>query len=107
MGPHTVSQVDSPGGHFVAAKLRIPDELRRFCAGQPSVEVEGDSVAAALQSLVTGFPEVGCRVLDESGELRPHLVVIRNGRVLERAGVLQASVAEGDELQLFAAASGG
>jgi hypothetical protein len=47
------------------------------------------------------------RVLDDRGRLRSHLVVIRNDRILDRAGLSRVLVSDQDDVRLFAAASGG
>ena len=71
------------------------------------VEVDGDSIGAILEDLAARFPEMGPRVLDDRGELRSHLVIIRNDRILDRAGLSRVRVSDEDDLRLFAAASGG
>lgn len=87
--------------------LHIPQELRAYCAGADSIELEGETVSALITGLAARFPELGPRVLDASGALAPHLLVIRNDAVLRSSEVAQARVSAGDELRLMSAVSGG
>ncbi len=88
-------------------RLRLPEHLHSYCEGRSSVCVEGDTVAAILQDLAAKFPDTAIRVLDEESRLQSHLVVIHNDRVLGQDDLPRTRVSEGDDLQLFTAASGG
>jgi len=87
--------------------LHIPQELRAYCAGADSIELEGETVSELLTGLAAQFPELRSRVLDASGALAPHLLVIQNDTVLRSSEVAQARVSAGDELRLMSAVSGG
>jgi molybdopterin converting factor small subunit len=87
--------------------LQIPRQLRAYCGGLDSVELEGERASELLAGLALRFPELGSRVLDATGALAPHMVLIQNDVVLRAADVAEARVSAGDELRLFTAASGG
>ena len=87
--------------------LQIPKQLRAYCGGADFIELEGEAVSELLAGLAVQFPELGSRVLDASGALAPHLVLIQNGVVLRARDVAEARVSVGDELRLFTAVSGG
>ena len=87
--------------------LHIPKQLRAYCGGQDSIELEGEFISELLAGLAAQFPELGSRVLDASGALAPHLVVIQNDVVLRTSEVAEARVSADDELRIFTAASGG
>ncbi len=87
--------------------LKIPKQLRAYCGGADFIELEGETVSELLAALVVRFPELGSRVLDASGALAPHLVLIQNDVVLRAADVAEARVSADDELRIFTAASGG
>ena len=87
--------------------LHIPEQLRAYCGGMDFIELEGEIVSELLAGLAVQFPELGARVLDASGALAPHLVLIQNDAVLRPGDVAEARVAAGDELRLFTAVSGG
>jgi len=87
--------------------LQIPRQLRAYCGGRAFIELEGELVSALLADLAVQFPELGSRVLDASGALAPHLVMIQNGVVLRASEIAGVRVSAGDELRIFTAASGG
>ena len=87
--------------------LHIPRQLRAYCGGTDFIELEGETAPELLADLAVQFPELGSRVLDASGALAPHLVLIQNDVVLRARDVAEARVSAGDDLRLFTAASGG
>lgn len=87
--------------------LHIPNEFRAYCGGADSVELEGETVAELIGRLAARFPELESRVLDASGSLAAHLLVIQNDTVLRPGEVAQARVSAGDEFRLMSAVSGG
>lgn len=87
--------------------LHIPRSLRAYCDGRDAIELEGEFISDLLARLAAQFPELGSRVLDASGVLAPHLVVIQNDVVLRTRDVAKARVSADDELRIFTAASGG
>ena len=79
-------------------------------AGERRVSVdlaEGATVGEALDSLVESHPGVRERVYDETGELRDHINVLRNGENVMVADGLETPVEPDDELALFPPVSGG
>ena len=103
----TRSKRDPGADGDVTLRLGIPEPLQRYCSGESEVEVEGATLGALLRDLGTRFPCLADRALDSKGGLQPHLVVIRNDRVVAREGLLETVVDDSDDLRLFAAASGG
>ena len=87
--------------------LHVPQELRAYCGGAESVELEGETISELINQLAARFPELGSRVLDASGALAPHILVIQNDAVLRSSEVAQARVSADDELRLMSAVSGG
>ena len=89
------------------AKLSIPRALRSYCGGVARLSLSGESVSDLLRSAAAQYPELGPRILDETGELRSHLVVLRGDSVLRGENLARARIEEGEELRLFTAVSGG
>jgi len=87
--------------------LQIPRQLRVYCGGRERIELAGERVPELLRDLAEKFPELAARVLDASGALAPHLVVIQNDVVLFARDIAAARVSADDDLRLFTAVSGG
>ena len=80
-------------------------------AGTKRVTVEagpGDTFGDAFEQLLAAHPELEPEVLDESGELREHIRVLRNETDPFRADEgFETTLEAGDELALFPPVSGG
>jgi molybdopterin converting factor small subunit len=50
--------------------IHIPTPLRKFTGGQAAVDVEGDTVGAALVHLTDQFPALRQHLYNEQGTLR-------------------------------------
>jgi sulfur-carrier protein len=50
--------------------VTIPTALRQYTRNHASVELEADTVGAALKSLTEAFPELGKHLYSEQGKLR-------------------------------------
>jgi len=87
--------------------FRIPEEFRQYCQGQAEVPHLGDTVQASLEQLAKEYPKLASRVVDDHGQLMPHLVVLHKGEVITRDRTADWSVAEADVLEIYTAASGG
>ncbi|MHC4816759.1 MAG: MoaD/ThiS family protein [Planctomycetota bacterium] len=85
--------------------LRIPRVLRRYSGGADDVVVHGATVADALEDLFRLWPDLRLRVLDGHGDVFPYLRLYRNDRELARD--LDTPLADGDVLEIVAAAAGG
>ncbi len=58
----------------------IPCSLREHTAGQSTVAVEADDLAAALKQLAELHPACAERLLDAGGNLREWVRVLQDGR---------------------------
>jgi molybdopterin synthase sulfur carrier subunit len=75
-------------------------------AGERTVTVDVDAGATvddALDALLTTKPALRDRALNEDGDLREHVNLLKNGESVDG----DASVEAGDELALFPPVSGG
>ncbi|WP_224448926.1 ubiquitin-like small modifier protein 1 [Haloprofundus salilacus] len=72
-----------------------------------SLDADCDTVGDALDELLSSYPALEARVLDDDGDLRDHINVLRNGENVFTGEGLATPVAEGDELALFPPVSGG
>lgn len=69
----------------------------------PSVETDGETVAAALDAIFADYPRLRSYVLDDQSRLRRHVVIYLNNEKAELRAVLK----DGDELYIMQALSGG
>ncbi|WP_336036311.1 ubiquitin-like small modifier protein 1 [Halobacterium yunchengense] len=78
--------------------------------GDRRVEVDvdpGETVGDALDALLDGRPALADRVLDDDGDVREHINVLRNGENVRRLDGMGTELDEGDELAIFPPVSGG
>jgi len=80
-------------------------------AGDDEVTVDvdpGETVGDALDALLSARPALEERVLDDDGDLRGHINVLRNGNnVRTQEEGLETTLEAGDELAIFPPVSGG
>jgi molybdopterin synthase sulfur carrier subunit len=69
---------------------------------------DGATVGDALTALLDGRDDLRERVLDETGDVRGDVNILRNGRnVVTQESGLETDVTETDELAVFPPVSGG
>ena len=88
------------------ATVRIPPPLRTETAGQPVVEASGGTVRAVLTDLVSRFPSLGSRVL-EDGNLARFVNVYVGGEDVRTLEGLDTRVSDGSTIILLPAVAGG
>jgi molybdopterin synthase sulfur carrier subunit len=89
--------------------FHIPGPLRAFTQGSSTVEVAArvGNVRDALEALCALYPGVRDRVLTEQGEVREHVNVFVGSEHIRYTGGLATAVADGTEISIVAAVSGG
>ena len=87
----------------------IPGPLRSMTGGRGQVEVEtaGGSLRDALEGLFAAHPGIRDRVLTERGEIRQHVNVFVGNTEARTMGGLATPVANGMEISITPAISGG
>jgi len=91
----------------VTVKVRVPSPLRQLTGGAPEVEVEGGTVADALQDLEKRYPGFRPRIFEPTGGLRHFVNVYRNDDDIRTSGGLETVLAAGDQLSIVPAVAGG
>jgi hypothetical protein len=87
-------------------KVQFTGHLQRFLS-VPSVEADGATVRAVLDSVFRDNPRLRGYVLDEQGALRKHVTIFVGGRALADRGGLTDSVGPAEEVYVLQALSGG
>lgn len=87
----------------------VPGPLRDFSGGQAQVEIGGSpaTLGDALAALGALYPGVTRRVLDEQGEVRPHINLFVGGDCVRFGDGLATQLPEGCEIAILPAVSGG
>ena len=85
-------------------KVHIPTPLRSYTGGDKEVDASGATLDELLVDLDRQYPGMRFRVVDEQGQLRPHMRIFVN-RTIERD--LALAIGDGDEVVLMQALSGG
>ena len=84
--------------------VHVPTPLRSYTFERARVEARGASLAEVLEDLDRRFPGIRFRVVDERDEVRRHIKLFVNE---DLAGDLAQPVAEGDDVHIICALSGG
>ncbi len=71
------------------------------------MQVEGDTVHAALHAYFAVHPSVRSYILDEQGAIRRHVAVFAGGTQIADPATLSDPVTDGTEIYVMQALSGG
>ena len=87
----------------------LPSYLQRFAGGRSELEINGapGTVGEALIALRGEYPGVYDRVITERGEVRQHVNVFVGEESIRDGGGQEYPVADGSELVILPAVSGG
>lgn len=87
--------------------VRFTRHLKRFFPNLTEVEVEGETVRQIIGAVDERFPGIDAYVLDEAGRLRKHVNIFVNGEMIADRQGLSDTVADGAEVFIMQALSGG
>lgn len=89
---------------MTTVQVTIPSMLATLVSGERRFDVEAADLEGVLEALFARHPELRVHVLDEQGALRRHVMLFHNDvAVRGRDG----AVAEGDQVTVLQAVSGG
>lgn len=89
-------------------EVRFYATLRPLVGGRSVVIDDAcDTVGAALDALVTRFPDLRERLLADDGAVRPFVAVMVNGRDIRHLQALDTPLPPGCELDIFPPVAGG
>jgi molybdopterin synthase sulfur carrier subunit len=92
----------------MAIAFLIPGYLRQYTDGAGRIETEAaPTVGEALARLWAAQPGVRDRVVDEQGQVRPHVNVFVGTESIRFTGGLSTPVKDGTEIWIVPAVSGG
>ena len=85
-------------------RVSIPSQLIAYTNGQTRVEAVGDTVCSVLDDLDRRYPGLKFRVIDEQDRIRRHMRIFVG---MDEVRSVAVPVADGGELLIFGALSGG
>ena len=85
-------------------RVLIPSQLTSYTDGATRIEAAGATVDAVLRDLDQRFPGLRFRVVDEQDRIRRHMRLFIG---LDETRSVAHALADGDELLIFGALSGG
>jgi molybdopterin synthase sulfur carrier subunit len=93
----------------MSVRFFVPGPLREFAGGRAEITIPANprTLKDALDALAREYPGVARRVLDERGEVRPHVNLFVGGECVRFAQGLETPLAEGCEVAILPAVSGG
>ena len=89
------------------SQVRIPPVLRSSAGGHKQVEVDGATVGAALEALVTQYPGLRAQLLTPEGELNRFVNVYLNDQDVRYLKERETPVDARDTLIILPAMAGG
>lgn len=87
--------------------LRIPSPLRAYTKGQAQIDVHGENVAQAMESLLEQHPDLRKHLFNGRGELRPFVNLYLNKEDIRHLQQLDTPVKSDDSLMIVPSIAGG
>jgi molybdopterin converting factor small subunit len=87
--------------------LRIPSPLRTYTNGQAQIDVQGENVAQAMESLLEQHPDLRQHLFNGSGELRPFVNLYLNKEDIRQLQQLDTPLKSEDSLMIVPSIAGG
>jgi sulfur-carrier protein len=89
------------------AKVRIPTPLRKLTNNEELIEVNANSVGAAITELQTRYPGIKERLVDETGAIRRFVNVYVNEEDIRFLQNQETPLKGTDEISIIPAIAGG
>lgn len=91
----------------MSVSVRIPTILRTYTKGDSEVSVDGETVAAVIDSLEASYPGIKARVVDETGAIRRFVNVYVGTEDVRFSEGLDTAVLAGQQVSIIPAVAGG
>ena len=91
----------------VAIQVSVPTILRDCTGGRHEVSIEAATLGEALRRLSETYPLLHIHLYDETGQLRPHVLIFYNGESTRWLESMDLPLQPGDRLEILQAVSGG
>ena len=88
-------------------KIKIPAPLRQYTAGNPEVEVGGQTAGQTLGNLTREYPNLKQHLYTGDGKLRSFVNVYKGDEDIRYLEGTDTEVSENDELSIIPSIAGG
>jgi adenylyltransferase/sulfurtransferase len=88
-------------------KIHIPTPLRQYAGKQPTVEVNGSTVAEALSGLVSQHPDLKRHLYTDDGKLRSFVNVYLNDEDVRYLQKEATVIKDSDTISIVPSIAGG
>ena len=88
-------------------KIHIPTPLRQYAGKQPTVEVNGSTVAEALSGLVSQHPDLKRHLYTDDGKLRSFVNVYLNDEDVRYLQKEATAIKDSDTISIVPSIAGG
>ena len=92
---------------MATVSVRITRLLADIGGTRRTNAVEATTAAEAVDALCAQVPALQVHVFDASGKVRPHVNIFVRGEIAKGPGSLDVAIADGDEVAVVPAVSGG
>lgn len=87
--------------------IRIPTPLRSYTDGLKEIEIQGDTVGTALESLTKLYPALKPHLFDEQGEFRSYVNLFVNDEDIRNLDGQKTPISPTDRLMIIPSIAGG
>ncbi len=91
----------------MSVSVRIPTPLRKFTAGQETVDVDGQTVGEALSNLMETHPDLEAKIFGDDGSVRRFVNIFANDEDIRFQDALDTELSDGDQVSIVPAIAGG
>jgi len=88
-------------------KISVPTALRQYIGGETTVNVQGDKIGEALNSLTAQYPELKKHLFDAEGRLRNFVNIYVNDEDIRYQQQADTPIKESDEISIIPSIAGG
>jgi len=89
------------------SKIHIPTPLRQYVGKQASVDVQGSTVAEAMNALVTQHPDLRKHLYTDEGKLRAFVNLYVNDEDIRYLQKEATALKDGDNISIVPSIAGG
>ncbi len=87
--------------------IRVTAVLQKLVGGQKEIEAHGATVADVVDDIEASFPGFKAQLCDDDGQLQRFVNVYLNDEDIRYTGGLDATLSDGDVLDILPALAGG